>query len=150
MWSSSFCLHLIDQQQQTHLTIHANDAPNAFSRKHEVKCLVYLREGHSVSDEFLELHLLQHWSSFGLQKWKRKKANTFKQSNAYAYLVHVFFNNRRKIRARFVVAKEGTLKSPLIKQIHGMSLECIIFVWHTHKHSNTPTLRRNPDCRIRK
>ena len=57
------------------------------------------------------------------------------------YLVHVHFNHWRKVGARFVVAKEGTLESLLIQETHWMGFERIIFVGHTNKYSNTPSLQ---------
>lgn len=56
------------------------------------------------------------------------------------YLLHVQFHHIGQICAWFEVAKEGSLQSPLVQEVHGMSLELSILVWHTNKHSNTPAL----------
>ena len=55
-----------------------------------------------------------------------------------AYLIHVLFNHRRQVRPWFVVAKEGTLDSPLIQDIHWVGFKCIIFVWDTNKVQQHP------------
>lgn len=63
--------------------------------------------------------------------------------NKKLYLIHVLFHYTRNISAGLVVAKESTLQSPLIQQVHRMSLECIIFTWYSNKYCNTPTLTRS-------
>ena len=63
------------------------------------------------------------------------------------YLVHVLFDDWREVGAWFVVAKEGTLESLLIQEIHWVGFERIIFVRHTNKHSNTPSVMDAFKCR---
>jgi len=63
------------------------------------------------------------------------------------YLVHVLLDNWRKVGARFVVAEEGPLESPLIQDIHRMGFERIIFVRHTNEYSNTPSIMDAFKCR---
>lgn len=70
------------------------------------------------------------------------------QTYIESYPLHVLLNNIGKISAGLVVAIEGTLKSPLIQEIHRMSFEGIIFAWHSNKYSNTPTLINNNRSRF--
>lgn len=55
-------------------------------------------------------------------------------------LVHVHINNRGKISTRFIIAKEGSFKCPLIQQIDGLCHENCILVGNSNKYCHTPSL----------
>ena len=79
----------------------------------------------------------------GLTANSFSKGSTSKATEETAlgiYLLHVQLNHIGQVSAWLVVAEEGSLQGPLIQEVHWVSLEFSIFVWHTNQHSHTPSL----------
>lgn len=94
-------------------------------------CVMNFSNSSSCTKSTQVHHASMPFYSFIIQLWSYKKG---------CYLIHILFNHRRNIWSRFIVSKKSSLQSPFVQQIQWTCLENSIFMWNTHKNSNTPTL----------
>lgn len=137
------------------LVLHSNQATETFTFQHKIKGLVNLREFYFMSDEFLHFKFLQtntHTkpsvrSQPQHKSIKRIISNRIEFSGfcflafVWLYPSHVFLDNGRKIRSRFVISEESSLQCSLVQQVHRMCFEFGIFVRYANEDSNSPSLK---------
>jgi hypothetical protein len=123
------------------LVLHADDAADSLSLRHQVEGLVDLRERNAVRDELLHLQLLMRTiascSSMSISEYDNSETG---QLELPAYLLHVHLHDIGQVSTWFEVAEEGALQGPLVQEIHWVGLEFGVLVWHTHQNSYAPAL----------